>query len=232
MSPIIILLIDQNSRGIYNLFLLIEFLFDFRDMADLKTDADHYFSKASQLFDLKEYDKATVFGHLSLSGDCDNIVYFSIAIGYCMKGDFLKASRNYAISLVLNPSDSSAWNGSGLCLFNLGKYKEAILKFKKAVEVDPKYTQGRLNWGLSLYYLQEEAEAERIVEEALKNSFLGKADIIERYEFQLSSAEGRLAKAENEEAKALLKEQICGYRWILEFVLKKIYVLENEDLYL
>jgi len=198
-------------------------------MADFILDTDRYFSKSSEYFHQKEYDRAILSAHLSRNGDSDDVIYLNIGMIYCMKGEYLKAVKNYAISLAMNPKSEKAWNGSGFCWFTLGKYEEAILKFKKAVEVDSKYTQSYLNWGLSLYCLKEEAEGAQIIEEALKKSSLSKETIIERYELQLSSAEERLAEATNEEAKALLKEQINGYQWILEFVSKKMEELEKVD---
>ncbi len=210
-------------------------------MADFLTDTRHYFSKAIQRIDLKEPDKAIISYHLSRNGISDNIVYLNIALAYCLKEDFHKAVKNYSISLAIKPNSTVALNGAGFCLFNLGKYEEAILKFKKAAEVNPKYIQGRLNWGLVLYCMKEEAEAKKIIEQAiadsvLSQSLLKKTDIVERYEFQLSLAEARLAKAENEERKMLLEEQICGYRWILEFAPRRMEEFEelyyDQDLYL
>ncbi len=197
-------------------------------MADFEKDADYYFSKGNQLFDRKEYDKAIISAHLSLKTEFDDIVYLNIATSYCMKGDFRKAAKNFALSLAINPDSSKVWNGVGFCLFNLGKYNEAILKFKKTVEVDPKYTLGYLNWGLSLYCMKEEAEAALVIEEALKKSSLSTKGIVDRYELQVYLAEERLARVTNEEEKMLLKEQICGYRWMMEFVPKKMEELEKE----
>ncbi len=196
-------------------------------MADLKTDADHYSSKARRLLNMNEHDRAIISWHLSLKGDSDNVDYLCIAIGYCMKGDFRKAAKNYAISLAINSDYSPAWNGSGSCLFHLGKYNEAILKFKKSVELDPKYTLGYLNWGLSLYCMKEEAEAERVIEEGLRNTSMVK-EAIERYQLMLSLTEKRLSQATNEEEKALLKEQISACQWMLEVVSKKMEELEEE----
>lgn len=199
-------------------------------MADFERDTNHYFTKGNHLFDLKEYDKAIISAHLSLNGDFDEIVYLNIATSYCMKGEFRKAAKNFALSLTISSDSfdsSKVWNGLGFCLFNLGRYDEAILKFKKTVEIGSKYTLGYLNWGLSLYCMKEEAEAVLIIEEALKMSSLRKEAIIDRYELQVYLAEGRLGKAESEEGKTLLKEQICGYRWMLEFVPKKMKELEK-----
>jgi len=191
-------------------------------MADRSFHASDCFFKGNMYFDREDYDKAIVLFTLSLSGKCDENTFHNLAISYYMKGHYLKAARNYAISLAIKPDFCRSFNGWGFCLLNLGRYDEAILKFKKAVEVDKKYTQGFLNWGLVLYWKKEEAEAKEIVEKALKNSSLSKGVIVERYESELSLTEKRLAKAANEEDKARLKEQILGYRWMLELIPQKM----------
>ncbi len=191
-------------------------------MTDRSLHASNCFLKGNMHFDREDYDKAIILYTLSLSGNCDENTFHNLAISHYMKGNYHKAAKNYAISLAVKPDFCRSLNGWGFCLVNLGKYDQAILKFKKAIEIDPKYTQGYLNWGLVLYWKKEEAEAEKVIEKALKNSSQSKAVFVGRYEFELSLAEKRLAKARSEEEKALLEEQIPGYRWMLELIPQKM----------
>jgi len=198
-------------------------------MTDLSRDASDYFNDGHDSFSLKEYDKALVTYTRALCEGPDERVYHNFALCKYLTGDYHKAIKNYRRATVIKPDFTMAYNGWGFCLANFGRFEEAILKFKKAVETDPGYMQGYLNWGLILYELKEEAEAERIIEKGLKISSLSKAEILERYQLELTSAEGRLGRVANEQEKELLKGQISRYEWMLKFIDQRMKDPESES---
>ena len=50
---------------------------------------------------------------------------------------YLQSIKECEITLQLNPNHFGAWNGHGLCLFQLARYTEAIKSFKKALIIQP-----------------------------------------------------------------------------------------------
>jgi len=50
---------------------------------------------------------------------------------------YLQSIKECEITLRLNPNHFGAWNGHGLCLFQLARYTEAIKSFKKALIIQP-----------------------------------------------------------------------------------------------
>jgi len=50
---------------------------------------------------------------------------------------YLQSIKECEITLQLNPNHFGAWNGHGLCLFQLARYTEAIQSFKKALIIQP-----------------------------------------------------------------------------------------------
>jgi tetratricopeptide (TPR) repeat protein len=55
---------------------------------------------------------------------------------------------------------SDLYNNWGLVLDKTGRYEEAIGKFKKATQIDSEYYQAYYNWGLDLYNLAKQYDAE------------------------------------------------------------------------
>ncbi len=54
-----------------------------------------------------------------------------------LNGKFLDSIKECQSSLTLNPNHFGAWNGLGLCLYNIGRYDEAIASFQKALQIQP-----------------------------------------------------------------------------------------------
>ena len=50
---------------------------------------------------------------------------------------YLQSIKECEITLQLNPNHFGAWNGHGLCLFQLARYTEAIESFKNALRIQP-----------------------------------------------------------------------------------------------
>ena len=84
-------------------------------------------------------------------------------------GDYESALSYYSMFLSFNPDNSDAWQEKGFVLSLLGRYKEAIKCFDKALELNPKIPQLILiNKGNSLINLGNNKEAILCFNSALK----------------------------------------------------------------
>ena len=66
-----------------------------------------------------------------------------LATVFYLNGKFIDSIKECRSSLTLNPNHFGAWNGLGMCLYNLGKYNEAIESFQKALQIQPHSTGNR-----------------------------------------------------------------------------------------
>jgi tetratricopeptide (TPR) repeat protein len=70
--------------------------------------------------------------------------------------------------LLLGPKRALAWNNKGTALYNLGKHKEAMEYYDKALEIDPKNAMALSNKGSALYKLGKHNEAMEYFDKALE----------------------------------------------------------------
>lgn len=54
-----------------------------------------------------------------------------------LNGNYTLSIEECEITLKLNPHHFGAWNGLGLCLYQTGRFQEAIKSFQKALEIQP-----------------------------------------------------------------------------------------------
>ena len=74
----------------------------------------------------------------------------------------------YDKSLKIDPQNEIAWANKGVCLANLGRFKEAIECFDKALEVNPGNASVWMNKGASLGSLDRLEEAMQCLDKALE----------------------------------------------------------------
>ena len=60
-----------------------------------------------------------------------------LATVFYLMGRYAESAEECKVTLKINPAHFGAWNGLGLCLFNLGQYAEALKSFGKALEIQP-----------------------------------------------------------------------------------------------
>ena len=77
------------------------------------------------------------------SAEIENL--YRRAINYLDKNDFDRAARAFRSVLLLDPEHYKALTGLGRCLAEMGMRDEARKCFEKALEINPGYTQARLN---------------------------------------------------------------------------------------
>jgi tetratricopeptide (TPR) repeat protein len=84
------------------------------------------------------------------------------------KGDADKAFKLAKVAVGKMPKRSSAWNTLGRAQLQLGKRKDAITSFGKAVELNPKNSFAQNNLGLALIYDKRYDEAIDALEQAVQ----------------------------------------------------------------
>ena len=79
-----------------------------------------------------------------------------------------KALKAANIAILRMPKRSGAWNTLGRVQLQMGKRKDAIASFEKAVDLNPKNSYARNNLGLALIYDKRFEEAADALEQAVE----------------------------------------------------------------
>jgi tetratricopeptide (TPR) repeat protein len=121
---------------------------------------------------LKQPERAIHYYKLATSfAEQDRVSGFSIPLinmGHSLSdlGKYEEAIQSYERANVLNPDFASLWNGWGYVLskkaereLNRAHFEDAISKFKRAIEYDPKSVFAHVNWGAALLSLEETDKA-------------------------------------------------------------------------
>ena len=82
--------------------------------------------------------------------------------------NFDKALKLANIAVKRMPNRSGAWNTLGRVQLQMGKRKDAITSFEKAVDLNPKNSYARNNLGLALIYDKRFEEAADMLEQAVE----------------------------------------------------------------
>jgi len=199
-------------------------------MTNRAEDRREYFRKESAVYASKQYAKCIVLYNRASHKSHDITVSYGLATLDYRNGDYHKAIKKYGLAAIVKPNSQRTYNAWGSCLSHLGRYDEAILKFKKSLEVDPNYGLAYLNWSLVLFWQQKKLEAEELIREGLEKADFPQDVLVSLYKMELSSVEGRLEKASNEEERRFLEGRIVGYHWMLELI-EKIFKEEEEGLF-
>ena len=82
--------------------------------------------------------------------------------------EYDKALKLANIAVKRMPKRSGAWNTLGRVQLQMGKRKDAIASFEKAVDLNPKNSYARNNLGLALIYDKRFEEAADMLEQAVE----------------------------------------------------------------
>ncbi len=74
--------------------------------------------------------------------------YYNLGYAYALQGDLEEAAWAFRQATKMNPKFSVAFNNLSWCLWQLGKYAEAIEMLERAVVVDTKSLDALLNLGM------------------------------------------------------------------------------------
>ena len=84
---------------------------------------------------------------------------------------FMPAYCYFNRAIAFAPDDVNMYNLYGIYLQRIGKLKEALIQFKKVVELEPKSAKSRYNLGLIYYYLKDYKNAVKEAKYAYSNGY-------------------------------------------------------------
>ena len=100
--------------------------------------AESRIHKGTQQMDCLQYELArNIFEDLVKDFPTFAEAHNKLATVLYMQRKYLESIKECEITLELNPNHFGAWNGHGLCLFELARYTEAIKSFQKALIIQP-----------------------------------------------------------------------------------------------
>lgn len=137
--------------------------------------ADDSFSM--NLLDKKHYnyvrDKFVDAARLSPNNP-DHEVQSSLGVLFNMQGEYEKAVDCFKAALSVRSNDSLLWNRLGATLANGNKSDEAVIAYRKALEISPGFLRSRYNLAISLIHLNTYDEAAKQLVQILNMQAAGK----------------------------------------------------------
>jgi Tfp pilus assembly protein PilF len=110
---------------------------------------------------MQAYQKA-----LELDPNCAS-AHFNLAVAALQKGKLDEAASHYQAALAQKPN-AETYNGYGFVLAQQGRAEEATKQFRKAIEINPKYTPAYNNLGDALAKQGKLDEAEFYYQASLR----------------------------------------------------------------
>lgn len=104
----------------------------------------------------------------------DPDVQDSLGILFNMQGDYDKAVDCYKAALSVKSSDSLLWNRLGATLANGNKPEDAVVAYRKALEISPGFLRSRYNLAISLTHLTLYEEATKQLVQILNMQAAGR----------------------------------------------------------
>ncbi len=93
-------------------------------------------------------------------------------------GSTSRAAELWQECLALNPRYAYAYAGLGTVAARKGELSQAVVHFRRALEIDPSATQTRLDLALALFDLGETEEATSVLEDQLRQGPSGEAQML------------------------------------------------------
>ena len=108
---------------------------------------------------IEEFKKALP---LATTDDQRIVVNYNMGNAYFDLGDYQNATEAYQNSLKVDGTLSKVHNNFGLALIGLSRTSDAVLEFKRAVDLKPQYAEARYNLGAAYLQLGKKTEAQEI----------------------------------------------------------------------
>lgn len=104
----------------------------------------------------------------------DPEVQCSLGVVFNMRGEYDKAVDCFKAALSVRSNDSLLWNRLGATLANGNKSDEAVIAYRKALEISPGFLRSRYNLAISLIHLSTYDEAAKQLIQILNTQAAGK----------------------------------------------------------
>lgn len=104
----------------------------------------------------------------------DHEVQSSLGVLFNMQGEYDKAVDCFKAALSVRSNDSLLWNRLGATLANGNKSDEAVIAYRKALEISPGFLRSRYNLAISLIHLNTYDEAAKQLVQILNMQAAGK----------------------------------------------------------
>jgi tetratricopeptide (TPR) repeat protein len=106
--------------------------------------------------------------------DPDPEVQNSLGVLFNMQGDYDKAVDCFKAALSVRQDDSLLWNRLGATLANGNKSEEAVIAYRRALEISPGFLRSRYNLAISLIHFNLYDEAAKQLIQILNTQAAGK----------------------------------------------------------
>ena len=101
-------------------------------------EAESRIRQGTRLMDMQQYPQAQeMFENLVSDYPQFAEAHNKLATVFYMQRKYSPSIEECEITLKLNPNHFGAWNGHGLCLFQVARYPEAIKSFQTAAKLQP-----------------------------------------------------------------------------------------------
>ncbi|MBC8283299.1 MAG: tetratricopeptide repeat protein [Nitrospinae bacterium] len=101
-------------------------------------EAESLIRQGTKQMDCGQYELAQkIFENLIMDFPEFAEAHNKLATVLYMQKEYSQSIKECETTLQLNPNHFGAWNGHGLCMFQLARYTEAIKSFKMALTIQP-----------------------------------------------------------------------------------------------
>ncbi len=131
-------------------------------------DIDIYVNLGSAFYDKEDYDNALQIYRQALEFQPHNAkIHCNLGFLYWGKGDTEEAMKSYELAIKYNDAYDIAYNNLGVIyLDDLGRVKQSIELFRKAVETNPNYALAHFNLARAISIVGDKIEAAKLYQMA------------------------------------------------------------------
>lgn len=148
-------------------------LAEFQRLDELLSDDPFYINNISDKHYSYVRDKFVEAARLSPNNP-DPEVQCALGVLFNIRGDYEKAVDCFKAALSVKSNDSLLWNRLGATLANGNKSDEAVIAYRKALEISPGFLRSRYNLAISLIHLNTYEEAAKQLVQILNMQAAGR----------------------------------------------------------